>query len=152
MKFYLAYGSNLSVEQMLRRCPDAVYVGKTVIPGHRLLFRGSKTGSYLTVEPMNGRHVPALVWLVSRSDEKALDRYEGFPDFYQKEEMDVTVCSLIDGEPIGVVRAFVYKMDASNPLGMPSARYYQVCSEGYKRFGFEQRILEKAFFESIDNT
>ena len=31
MKYYLAYGSNLSVGQMLDRCPDAIYVGTSEI-------------------------------------------------------------------------------------------------------------------------
>lgn len=30
-KYYLAYGSNLSVAQMAQRCPDAVYVGTAVL-------------------------------------------------------------------------------------------------------------------------
>ena len=49
MKYYLAYGSNLSVRQMLHRCPDAVYVGTAEIPDYQLLFKGSKTGNYLTI-------------------------------------------------------------------------------------------------------
>ncbi len=50
-KFYLAYGSNLNVKQMQFRCPDARIVGTAEIPNYQLLFKGSKTGSYLTIEP-----------------------------------------------------------------------------------------------------
>lgn len=49
-KFYLAYGSNLDMERMGRRCPYAVPVGVTEIYGYRLLFKKSKTGSYATIE------------------------------------------------------------------------------------------------------
>ena len=31
-KYYIAYGSNLNVEQMRYRCPDAKIVGTSVIP------------------------------------------------------------------------------------------------------------------------
>lgn len=148
MRFYLAYGSNLSVEQMLRRCPDAVYVGTAVIPGFRLLFRGSQTGSYLTIEPKKGRSVPVLVWKVSDADEGALDMYEGFPRFYRKEEMDVELHSLADGAAIGTVTAFVYVMDETRPLGRPSSLYYRICEEGYERFGFDTAILGRAYRES----
>ena len=148
MDFYLAYGSNLSVSQMLSRCPDAVYVGTAVIPGYRLLFRGSQTGSYLTIEKKQRRKVPVLVWKVSKEDEKALDRYEGCPRFYRKERMAVTLHSLADGSPIGKVDAFVYIMDERRSLGKPTDWYYQVCEEGYHRFGFDLRILEKAYLES----
>ena len=147
-KFYLAYGSNLSVGQMLRRCPDAVYAGTAEIKGYRLLFKGSMTGSYLTIEPKKGRKVPALVWKVSEGDEAALDLYEGFPRFYRKETMEVEVKSLLDGKPAGTVDAFVYIMDESRPAGKPAEGYYQVCAEGYRRFGFDAKILQRAYRES----
>ena len=73
-KFYLAYGSNLNVKQMQFRCPDARIVGTAEIPNYQLLFKGSKTGSYLTIEPKQGCTVPAAVWSVSERDELALDR------------------------------------------------------------------------------
>ena len=57
-KFYLAYGSNLNVKQMQFRCPDARIVGTAEIPNYQLLFKGSKTGSYLTIEPKQGCIVP----------------------------------------------------------------------------------------------
>lgn len=49
-KYYLAYGSNLNVQQMKYRCPDAKSVGTAWIHGYQLMFKGSKTGSYLTIE------------------------------------------------------------------------------------------------------
>ena len=48
-RYYLAYGSNLNIDQMAWRCPDAVPLGTAEIPNYRILFRGSKTGSYLTI-------------------------------------------------------------------------------------------------------
>ena len=38
-KFYIAYGSNLSVEQMAYRAPDAELIGKAVLRDWRLLFK-----------------------------------------------------------------------------------------------------------------
>ena len=89
-KFYLAYGSNLNVKQMQFRCPDAKIVGTAEIPNYQLLFKGSKTGSYLTIEPKQGCTVPAAVWSVSERDELALDRYEGYPRHYTKETVTGT--------------------------------------------------------------
>ena len=80
--YYLGYGSNLSVRQMLERCPDAIYVGTAELKGWQLLFKGSQSGSYLTIEKKRGRKVPVLVWKVSKRDEKKLDAYEGAPRFY----------------------------------------------------------------------
>ena len=42
-KYYIAYGSNLSVEQMADRCPDAKIAGQAVLAGWELLFRGCAT-------------------------------------------------------------------------------------------------------------
>lgn len=49
-RFYIAYGSNLNVRQMRMRCPDAVIIGTAFIPDYRLLFKGSKSGNYLTID------------------------------------------------------------------------------------------------------
>ena len=50
-RYYLAYGSNLNLQQMALRCPMAKPVGTAVIRDYELLFKGSKTGAYLTIEP-----------------------------------------------------------------------------------------------------
>ena len=63
-KYYLAYGSNLNVRQMALRCPTAKPVGSAVIKDYELLFKGSKTGAYLTIEPKSGAEVPVAVWSV----------------------------------------------------------------------------------------
>lgn len=148
MKYYIAYGSNLSVSQMNYRCPNAIYVGTSELEDMQLLFRGSKTGSYLTIEKKAGSKVPVLVWQVSDADEWSLDIYEGYPNFYRKENLEITVHSLLDGKAIGNVNAFVYIMDYRRPLGAPTQHYFDVCSEGYARFGFDLNILETALRQS----
>ena len=80
-RYYIAYGSNLNIPQMRMRCPGARIIGTSVIEGYRLLFKGSRTGSYLTIEPQEGASVPVAAWEVSAENEAALDRYEGFPTF-----------------------------------------------------------------------
>ena len=70
MKYYLAYGSNLNIKQMQMRCPGAKPVGTMVLEGYELLFKGSKTGSYLTIEKKIGGKVPVGIWQVSEQHEK----------------------------------------------------------------------------------
>lgn len=84
-RYYIAYGSNLNIRQMKMRCPSARIIGTAEIPDYELLFKGSKTGSYLTVEPKAGESVPVAVWETTAEDEEALDRYEGFPTFITKQ-------------------------------------------------------------------
>ncbi|NLK37783.1 MAG: gamma-glutamylcyclotransferase [Epulopiscium sp.] len=136
-KIYIAYGSNLNLSQMAYRCPSAKVIGASEIKDYELLFRGSKTGSYATIEPCEGKTVPILLWSVNKQDEKSLDRYEGYPVFYEKENIDIT----LDGKPIN---AFVYVMTEGHQLGMPSQNYLDTIAEGYQTAGFNLDILEDA--------
>lgn len=147
-KYYLAYGSNLSMRQMSYRCPDSVYVGTAVIPDYQLLFKGSLTGSYLTIEKKKGSEVPVLVWQISEEDEYRLDRYEGCPTFYYKKEIKVLVKSLLTDEE-KEVDAIVYVMHENHKKGCPSHDYYEVCLEGYHRFSFDETILRQALIDSV---
>lgn len=136
-KLYIAYGSNLNLRQMKYRCPTAKVAGTSEIKDYKLLFRGSKTGSYATIEPCEGGSVPVLLWRVKPKDEIALDRYEGYPRFYEKETMELE----LNGK---AVLAFVYVMTEGHQLGMPSESYRKTIEEGYKTAGFDTSILEDA--------
>ena len=139
-RYYIAYGSNLNIPQMRMRCPGARIIGTSVIEDYQLLFKGSKTGSYLTIEPMEGSEVPVVIWEVTETDEKALDRYEGYPNFYYKKEMNMD----IKGIRTGKVRrrdAFVYIMHEERELGIPSWYYVNTCLDGYRAFGFDEKYL-----------
>lgn len=145
-KYYLAYGSNLNVHQMAYRCPTAKIVGITEIEGYELLFKGSRTGSYLTIEKKEGGIVPVAVWEVTKDDEERLDIYEGFPDFYYKKQITIT---LQDNKGRKTkTKAFVYIMHEDRLLGVPSASYVQTCMDGYNYFGFDKVYLKEAYTRS----
>ena len=138
-KYYLAYGSNLNVHQMKYRCPTAKIVGTAVIRDYELLYKGSKTGSYLTIEKKKGGVVPVAVWEVTAADEHSLDAYEGCPNFYYKKNMEVTL------NETGIrIDAFVYIMHEERKLGIPTSAYVRTCLDGYRRFGFDLKYLRKA--------
>jgi gamma-glutamylcyclotransferase (GGCT)/AIG2-like uncharacterized protein YtfP len=147
-RLYLAYGSNLSLEQMALRCPDALPVGTAEISGYHLLFKGSGTGSYLTIEPKRRAKVPVAVWQVSEADEKRLDRYEGYPKFYYKKELDLNAASLLDPDLKMKIHAFVYIMHEERRLGEPHLRYFWTCIKGYRAFGFDPEFLYEAYERS----
>lgn len=145
-KYYIAYGSNLNVRQMMERCPLAKIKGVSEIPDYELLFKGSKTGSYLTIEPRKNSKVPVAIWTITEEDEKALDRYEGFPTFYYKKEMKLPV-TFLSGETRNI-DAFAYIMHENRKIGMPAFYYVETCLEGYQIFGFDQKYLVKALKKS----
>lgn len=147
-RYYLAYGSNLNVEQMAVRCPSAKAVGTAEIKNYGLLFKGSKTGAYLTIEPKKGGKVPAAVWEVDAKDELSLDRYEGFPNFYYKGEIEIPVTFLKSGKT-AVRTVFVYIMHETRQHGVPTGFYVRTCLDGYRDFGFDEKILINAINESV---
>ena len=142
-RYYAAYGSNLNIPQMLRRCPSARIIGTATIPSYRLMYKGSKSGSYLTIEKAEGHSVPVGVWEVDGEDELALDRYEGYPSFYYKAEMKLPIQGIYSGK-IRIRRLFVYIMHEDRELALPSPYYVWVCREGYKAFGFDETVLDEA--------
>ena len=42
-RLYIAYGSNINLEQMAFRCPNSKVVGTRMIPDYELEFRGVAT-------------------------------------------------------------------------------------------------------------
>lgn len=88
-RLYIAYGSNLNLPQMAFRCPTAEVVGASEVKGYELLFRGGSRGVVATIEPLEGSSVPVLLWKIRPQDELSLDRYEGYPNFYRKEMLEV---------------------------------------------------------------
>ena len=148
-RYYIAYGSNLNVPQMRMRCPRATILGTANLKGWELLFKGSKTGSYLTIERNEKGSVPVVIWEVTESDEKALDRYEGFPSFYYKKDIKVRYRGIRTGMN-RVVTAFAYIMHEERPIGIPSGFYMRTCLEGYDTFGFDRTVLLDASDKRVE--
>lgn len=145
-RYYIAYGSNLNIDQMKWRCPDAEIVGTGEIKDYELLFKGSKTGAYLTVEKKKGEAVPVGIWSVTSEDEKALDRYEGCPNFYYKTNMSVLVKTRNGRQR--ELNCFVYIMHEDRLIEVPSKRYIYTCLCGYGDFGFSNKALYAALEKS----
>lgn len=138
-RYYVAYGSNLNIEQMRRRCPTAEIFDTAFLNNHRLLYKGSKTGAYLTVEKAKGHKVPIAIWKVSEYDEARLDRYEGYPDFYYKATVHMHPKNGRDYD------AFIYIMHEDRQIAIPALYYVETCLQGYEDFGFDSAYLDEAF-------
>lgn len=137
---YVAYGSNLNIEQMTYRCPDAEAVSTGVIQDYRLTFKALGTCAFATIEPCEGESVPVAVWSVSRRDEAALDRYEGYPTHYGKSRINV----LMDGDG-EIVNGLVYVMNPRAVPLLPSRGYFEAVLSGYRSFGLDEQKLFDAW-------
>ena len=88
--------------------------------------------------------VPVLVWTIGKEDEKSLDRYEGYPVFYYKKDLEID----LDGKR---VTAMAYIMDESREYGKPSEGYHDVLERAYRKYGFPMEILTEAYEISGEN-
>ena len=142
---YAAYGSNLDLEQMAHRCPNARIAGVGRVEGYQLAFKAMGSCAYATIEPCKGRYVPVLLWHLGVADELRLDRYEGFPTHYNKEIVGVRV-----GKE--QISAFVYIMNQKAHPAAPSKEYYDILYRGYEKFDFDiSGLLDAlAVFEGND--
>ena len=74
MPLYFAYGSNMDVSAMARRCPRSKALGLARLERHRLAVMRE---GWLTAvrDPASAAH--GVLWDLALSDIAALDRYEG---------------------------------------------------------------------------
>lgn len=139
---YIAYGSNMVAEQMAHRCPQARLIGTGFIPKARLEFY-----LHATVErsKIKTDRVPVAVWEISKADEKSLDRYEGFPNYYTK---DVWTVQMDGGSRI---KGMIYLMNLKRKSS-PTRDYYLGIRNAYDELGFSteiRRVLLPALRRSV---
>ncbi len=140
-RLYVAYGSNLNIRQMKHRCPTAKLYGTGEIKDYELQFKGHPDSAFATIAPKEGASVPVAVWEIHPRDEMSLDRYEGYPSHYFKQDVPVQ----LDGKE---VNAMVYIMNLKMDFGLPSPYYYGTVYEGYNDCGLDTDVLDKAVMES----
>ena len=142
-RLYVAYGSNLNLYQMKFRCPTAKLIGTGIVKDHELQFKGRSDCAFATIAPSEGGAVPVAVWELKESDEKSLDRYEGFPSHYFKQEIPV---EMNNGKTIS---GMVYIMNLRQSFGVPSKSYVQTVSEGYRNCRLDMSVLKDAIRQSV---
>ena len=136
-RLYLAYGSNINLEQMAKRCPNSKVIGTAMIPDYELEFRG-----VATIVPKKGAEVPVLMWEIDQQDELNLNSYEGFPRLYRKEifEMEVN----------GKMREGMAYLMNYKGIAPPTSQYYNGIKKGYEDNGMDTKYLHDALVRSVE--
>lgn len=139
-RLYFAYGSNINLEQMAYRCPDAQVIGPVTLEDYELTFRGRTDGrGVANIEPKEGSVVHGLLWRITPKCEIALDRYEGVPRLYVQQE--VTVRDAND-KPYTVM-AYVMTELFREPA-LPSQYYFDGIRDGFIQNGMDDTPLLEA--------
>ena len=121
---YFAYGSNLNHHQMKNiRCIGSKYLKSTFLKNYKLIFCYpnilNKYG-YANVVKKKGSKVPGAIWKITKRHEKILDRYEDFPNAYQKKYF------YLNGK-----RIMFYIMNKYF-IKKPPISYIDIITKGYK--------------------
>ena len=128
---YFAYGSNLNLFQMKRRCKDSVFLKIYELKGYRLNFRSKYRAA--DIEKSKNSLVPGALFEISKSDEKKLDVYEDFPVLYKK-----LYFSYYNK------KVMTYIMVNKTEFRYPTERYLNVVKRGYKDCKLDMKYLKIA--------
>ena len=127
--YYFAYGSNLNRRQMAERCPGSEPLFVATLPNYRLLFAGwsrQRRGGVATIQRSQGDKVRGAVYEISEQCLKRLDKYEGYPEIYNR--IKVTVFNE-DGEPMEAITYIKVKQLEET---QPSKEYLVIIQQGYR--------------------
>ena len=128
---YFAYGSNLNLFQMKRRCKDSVFLKKYELKGYRLNFRSKYRAA--DIEKSKNSIVPGALFEISKSDEKKLDVYEDYPVLYKKLYFSYYNKTVM-----------TYIMVNKTEFRYPTERYLNVVKRGYKDCKLDTKHLKVA--------
>lgn len=127
--FYFAYGSNMNPDQMAVRCPEATPAGVAVLQGWDVAINSRGVATIIPDEA--GSVVEGVLWSVSETCLRTLDRYEGVASgHYVRETIQVR-------QDHQVVQATVYVASLSD-LGEPRSGYLEGILHGASHFGLSR--------------
>ena len=128
---YFAYGMNTNRDEMASRCPKAICLGLAKLPDWRFRFAGCAD---VVKEP--GSVVDGVLWDITKDCLVALDRLEGYPNFYNS-------CPVMVEHRGQLVEAEVYYMNPGVKDDLPSDHYKECVMDGYKHHSVPvNQILE----------
>jgi len=126
--YYFAYGSNLNHKQMNCRCPDNKFSKRAYLDNYKFVYDGhSKNweGAVANILKSADNIVWGGLYEISKSDLENLDRYEGFPNSYNKDE------SKVKDDQGNIYKAITY-LRIGEKIGIPSDKYKKIIIDGTK--------------------
>lgn len=128
-RLYFAYGRNMHLDIMAKRCPAAGFVGAAVLPDHRLLIN---VRGVSTVVPEAGSTVHGVLWRLTPVCEAALDEIEGVARGSYRRDTVRPVMNLVVMEA-----ALIYIASSAEP-SLPREGYLESLEEAARHHGFPE--------------
>jgi hypothetical protein len=121
---------NTNIGEMSMRCPKAINLGGCTLKGFELKFR-----LHADIDEIAGSEMEGVLWDITEDCERALDRLEGYPYYYDKIEVVV-----IPDKPVNTnsqIVAMAYIMTSKGAEEAPSTGYEDCLIEGYTANGLD---------------
>ncbi len=146
MIYYFAYGSNLSEEQMKQRCPNHKLLYVAVLKNYRLdftIYSNKRDCGCADIIKDNGKEVWGLVYSLSESDLKSLDKSEGAPINYKRIKVHII------NKMNKAKEVHTYEVTEKQPFQAPSNEYLNIIKNAARRYNFPKTY--KDFLETINS-
>lgn len=120
-QLYFAYGMNTNRDEMTYRCPGARSLGHARLIDHAFRF-----ATHADVVPCSGSYVDGVLWSITDQDLDNLDQLEGYPTYYGRSQVRVSIGSRI-------TLAVCYSMQPGRSDSPPGTSYMNMVLEGYEQ-------------------
>jgi gamma-glutamylcyclotransferase (GGCT)/AIG2-like uncharacterized protein YtfP len=140
--YYFAYGSNLNLKWMKKRCPETVLVGPAALADYKLAFRYKSTswpgGGAADIIYCPGQVVWGGLYLSNQQDFASLGKYEDVADGgYERIEVQVKLEEQL-------INAISYQVSDKLPEDLrPRPEYLQLMVEGAKQIPLPEDYIQK---------
>jgi len=134
---YFAYGSNLDLDGMDMRAPNAEPVCAADLHDWQLTFRG-----VADIEPAPGAIVRGALWWLDPQGVESIDRYEGAPNYYARQTVVVDVPGVLKTEAMTYVMLPNFQLE----VGLPSPGYLATIAAGFRAFDLPMEELKQTLF------
>jgi gamma-glutamylcyclotransferase (GGCT)/AIG2-like uncharacterized protein YtfP len=121
---------------MSRRCPAALSLGAVVLEDYQFRFC-----YHADVVEAAGSRCHGVMWEITDECLASLDRFEGYPDYYDRREVEITHRG-------NTITAWVYVMTGRPELSPPSDDYLTTLKVGYEEHG----ISDLQLIEALDSS
>lgn len=136
---YFAYGSNLLMKQVNKRCKMALPLERAILRNYRLVYRKNLRGRAVAdIIPYEGGKVYGAIYEFTPEDVLKMDKFEGVPSVYNRKFIDVETRE-------GIKRCLTYTMLPYFEYGIPKKDYFIKIYNGYKDWHLPTEYLIKEF-------
>jgi gamma-glutamylcyclotransferase len=138
--WYFAYASNMNRTQMRSRAGELLEDRPARLENYELVFNKKARGgnAHANIRPAQGQAVEGVLYKISESALRALDRAEGAPEHYRRIEVTVRDAS---GQPVAAQVYIATKVERNNLR--PAAHYLKTILDGAAEHNLPAAYIEK---------